>query len=242
MRDAWSLDLNADVGEGCGNDNALFELVTSANVACGWHAGDEYTMRDTVRAALEKGVAIGAHPSYPDRENFGRTPMLRTPDEVYDDVLAQLQALYSVIRSEDARMTHVKPHGALYNAAARDPQLSEAIAKAVHDFDAGLALVGLAGGATIAAARRFGLRPIEEIFADRRYTADGELVPRGTPGALIDDPSEAVEQTLKLFQRGADTVCLHGDGAHALEFARAIRGALLSAGVQIKAISSHGSD
>ena len=242
MRNERSIDLNADVGEGCGNDAALFGLVSSANIACGWHAGDESTMRETVRAAVKKGVAIGAHPSYPDRENFGRTPMQRAPDKVYEDIVEQLRALNSIVVSEDAKMTHVKPHGALYNAAARDPQLADAIAKAVRDFDPSLALVGLARGAAIDAARRYGLHPIEEIFADRRYTADGQLVARGTPQALIDDPHEAVQQTLKLLERNADTVCLHGDGAHALEFAAALRAALVSAGIEIKSFSQTGEE
>ena len=235
MHSTRSLDLNADVGEGCGNDAALFELVTSANIACGWHAGDEPTMRETVRAALSRNVVIGAHPSYPDRENFGRAAMDRSPDDVYRDVISQLDSLKAVVASEGAELHHVKAHGALYNAASRDANLAGAIARAVYDFDPRLALVGLAGGATIDAARRIGLRPIAEIFADRRYTQDGQLVPRGTPGALIDDVDEAVEQTLTLMDRGAETVCLHGDGAHALEFARAIRTALIANGIQIGA-------
>ena len=233
MHKSRSLDLNADVGEGCGNDAALFELVTSANIACGWHAGDEGTMRETVRAALARDVSIGAHPSYPDRENFGRAPMERSPDDVYSDVLAQLQSLNPIVESEGGVLQHVKAHGALYNAASRDANLAGAIARAVHDFDPRLALVGLAGGATIDAARRFGLHPIAEVFADRRYTSDGQLVPRGTPGALIDDVDEAVDQTLRLLDRGAETICLHGDGVHALEFARAIRAALIENGIRI---------
>lgn len=228
-----AIDLNADVGEGCGNDAALFEIVTSANVACGWHAGDDATMRATVRAALQRGVAIGAHPSYPDRENFGRRPMNRAPDDVYRDVTTQLQALSVVAREEGAHLTHVKAHGALYNEAARNREIAGAVARAVRDFDPSLALVALAGSVAVDAGRDAGLRTLAEIFADRRYTPDGALVPRGTHGATIDDAGEAVAQTLALIERGADTVCLHGDGPHAVEFARAIRAALDAAGITI---------
>jgi len=232
--DKRQIDINADVGEGCGNDAALFALVTSANIACGWHAGDETTMRETVRSARDRGVAIGAHPSYPDRENFGRTSMQRSADAVYDDVIAQVQALAAIAAKEGAKLHHVKPHGALYNDAARDAALAQAIARAVRDFDPGLALYGLAGSAIIREAQRLGLRAAGEIFADRRYTADGQLVPRGTPGALIDDCGEAVEQTLVLLERGAETICVHGDGPHAVAFAREIYDALSSAGIAMR--------
>lgn len=227
------IDLNADVGEGCGSDAALFGIVTSANVACGWHAGDEETMRATVRAALQNGVAIGAHPSYPDREHFGRRAMDRSPDQVYSDVIAQLRALGKVVREEGARLSHVKAHGALYNEAARNRRVADAVARAVRDFDSSLAVVALAGSVAVDAAREAGLRAHAEIFADRRYMPDGTLVPRGEPGATIDDAQEAVAQTLALMQRGADTICLHGDGPRALEFARAIREALTAAGISI---------
>ncbi|HEY9086208.1 MAG TPA: 5-oxoprolinase subunit PxpA [Candidatus Tyrphobacter sp.] len=232
---AKQIDLNADVGEGCGNDALLFEFVTSANIACGWHAGDEATMTATVRAALEHGVAIGAHPSFPDREHFGRTEMARTPHEVYEDVTAQLRALASVASREGTHLRHVKPHGALYNMAARSETLADAVARAVRDHDASLALVGLAGSASISAARRAGLRAVEEVFADRGYSPDGSLLPRGTPGALIDDAGRAVAQALAFAERGfGQTLCVHGDGPHALEFARRIRAALAAAGVEVR--------
>ena len=163
------IDLNADVGEGCGDDRALFGVVTSANIACGWHAGDEATMRETVRSALAAGVAIGAHPSYPDRENFGRTAMARTPQDVYADATAQIASLAAIAREQGAALRHVKPHGALYNDSARDVALAHAIAHAVRDSEPALALVGLAGSASIRAARDAGLRAIDEGFADRAY-------------------------------------------------------------------------
>jgi UPF0271 protein len=230
------IDLNADVGEGCGNDEALFALVTTANVACGWHAGDDATMAATVRAALQHGVAVGAHPSFPDREHFGRREMDRAPGDVYDDVQAQLEALERIVAREDATLHHVKPHGALYNVSARNDDLADAVALAVRDYDRSLALVGLAGSASIRAARRAGLRAVEEVFADRAYAADGTLLPRGSAGALINDPDRAVAQALDFAERAAgETICLHGDGPHALDFARRIRAALLAAGIEVRA-------
>jgi UPF0271 protein len=231
-----SVDLDADVGEGCGADAELFDLVTSANVACGRHAGDAATMRETVRLALAAGVAIGAHPSYPDRENFGRTAMVRAPQDVYDDVTAQVRELASIAESLGARLRHVKPHGALYNRAASDEPTARAIARAVYDFNPALALVGLAGSESIRAAREMGLRAVEEGFADRAYTASGELVPRGTPGAMIEDEERAVRQVRELIERGVETICVHGDAPQALAFARRIRASLESAGVGIRAI------
>jgi UPF0271 protein len=233
-----SIDLNADVGEGCGDDAALFALVTSANVACGAHAGDETTMRATIRAALAAGVAVGAHPSYPDRENFGRVAMQRAPAQVYGDVFAQLAALSRIAREEGAELTHVKPHGALYNVAARDAAVADAISAAVADSDPRLAVVGLAGGEQIASAGRYGLRAIREVFADRAYRPDGTLVPRTEPGALIDDADVAAAQALRLARDGTgETICLHGDGPHALAFARRIRAALEAAGIAVRPIA-----
>jgi len=229
------VDLNADLGEGCGSDAGLLELVTSANVACGWHAGDETTMRETARLALAAGVAIGAHPSYPDRENFGRKAMSRTPQDVYSDVAAQIRALASIVEAQGGRLRHVKPHGALYNQAARNEALASAIARAVRDFDPSLALVGLAGSASIRAAREAGLRAIEEGFADRAYTDSRELVARGEPGAMIDDEERSVRQVFDLIERGIETICLHGDDPNALAFARRIRASLQANSVAILA-------
>jgi UPF0271 protein len=229
-----SIDLNADLGEGCGDDEALLGIVTSANIACGAHAGDGQTMEATVRSAIRHGVAIGAHPSYPDRAGFGRMQMERTPEEIFDDVLAQTRALAKVAGAQGARLHHVKAHGALYNVAARDRAVADAISRAVHAFDPQLAIVGLAGGAQLLSARAHGLRAIAEVFADRRYREDGSLVPRGQPGALIEDVDVAVAQALALARSGAgETICIHGDGPRPVAFAGAIRAALESAGISV---------
>jgi UPF0271 protein len=236
-----SLDLNADVGEGCGSDDALFAYVTSANIACGAHAGDERIMTETVRRAIRHGVAIGAHPSFPDREHFGRVEMQRSLADVYRDVQSQLDALVRIARREGARVGHVKPHGALYNMAARDMMLADAIARAVRDYDASLALVGLAGSASIRAARNAGVRAVEEVFADRGYANDGTLLPRGTPGALVEDAEQAAAQALEFVRRGfGETICLHGDGPRALEFARRVRAALEEAGIHVRPFTGQG--
>ncbi|MCY1288159.1 hypothetical protein D9M68_453940 [compost metagenome] len=242
------IDLNADLGEGCGNDEALLALISSANVACGWHAGDAATMVQTVKWALAHGVAIGAHPSYPDRENFGRTEMQRDPEDVYADMLYQIGALDAIVRAQGGELHHVKPHGALYNQAVRDPALARAIVRAVRDFDADLVFFGLAGSHMIDIAREAGLRVKQEVFADRGYNPDGTLVRRGTPGALHEDEEAALNQTLTMVREKrvraidgtwvpiqAETVCLHGDGAHALAFARRIRERLTAEGIAIRA-------
>jgi UPF0271 protein len=242
------VDLNADLGEGAPDDAALLALVSSANIACGWHAGDARLMQATVAAALARGVAIGAHPSYPDREHFGRREMLLTPAEVRADLIYQIGALDALVRAAGGRLHHVKPHGALYNQAARDPALADAIAAAVLDIDPSLAVYGLAGGELLRAAERAGLRAVAEVFADRGYRADGSLVPRSQPGALIDDVGNAVARTLRMVREGvvaavsgetvplqAQTLCLHGDGPHALAFARAIHQALTDAGIDLRA-------
>lgn len=230
-----SIDLNADLGEGYGDDAALLEIVTSANIASGGHAGDARTMEETVRAAIRCGVAIGAHPSYPDSAGFGRVAMERTPNQIYDDVLAQTRALANVADAHGVRLRHVKAHGALYNVAARDRTVADAISRAVLDFDPDLAIVGLAGGAQLLSARAHGLRAIAEVFADRGYRSDGSLIPRAEPGALLVDVRAAVAQALALARSGAgQTICIHGDGPHALEFARAIRAALETEGITVQ--------
>jgi len=230
------VDLNADLGEGSGSDRQLLQLVTSANIACGFHAGDAQTMLQSVRWALESGVAIGAHPSFPDRENFGRTAMQLPPETVYAQVIYQTGALKAMVESEGGKLAHVKPHGMLYNQAAVDAQLADAITRAVKAVDASLILVGLANSELIRAAERLGLAARQEVFADRGYQANGTLVPRSQPGAMIDNELQAIQQTLNMVQHGkvlsisgnevavrADSVCLHGDGAHALAFARRLR-------------------
>lgn len=231
-----AIDLNADLGEGCGSDAALLQLVSSANIACGFHAGDAQTMLVSVREALKNGVAIGAHPSFPDRKNFGRTAMTLPPETVYAQMLYQIGALAAIVRAEGGQLRHVKPHGMLYNQAAKDGELADAIARAIFTVDPDLILVGLAGSELIRAGTRAGLITWEEVFADRGYQADGSLVPRGQPGALIADEDQALAQTLEMIQHGrvksitgewatvrAQTVCIHGDGEHALAFARRLR-------------------
>ncbi|MES4611997.1 MAG: 5-oxoprolinase subunit PxpA [Ewingella sp.] len=242
------VDLNADLGEGCDNDQALLQLVSSANIACGFHAGDAQTMLQSVRWALQYGVAIGAHPSFPDRENFGRTAMQLPPETVYAQVVYQLGALAAIARAEGGKMVHVKPHGMLYNQAATDPALADAIARAVHSVDPALKLVGLAGSELIRAGSRLGLATSQEVFADRRYQSSGNLVPRSQPDALIESDELALQQTLMMVQQQkvvsregvavpvqADTVCLHGDGEHALAFARRLREAFRQQNIQVSA-------
>lgn len=242
------VDLNADLGEGCGDDVAILDCVSSANIACGCHAGDPDTMRVAVRSALARGVAIGAHPGYADREHFGRRELQLPHDSVRALILYQLGALDAIVRAEGGRMAHVKPHGALYNQAARDPALADVVARAVHDFNPDLLLMGLAGSELVAAAVRAGLGCIAEVFADRAYLATGELAPRAMAGAVIEDEERAVAQTLALVRREAiptldgaslqlraESICLHGDGAHALSLARRIRHDLRSAGFRVRA-------
>ncbi|WP_456867240.1 5-oxoprolinase subunit PxpA [Ewingella americana] len=242
------VDLNADLGEGSDNDQALLQLVSSANIACGFHAGDAQTMLQSVRWALQYGVAIGAHPSFPDRENFGRTAMQLPPETVYAQMVYQLGALAAIARAEGGKMVHVKPHGMLYNQAATDPALADAIARAVHSVDPALKLVGLAGSELIRAGARLGLATSQEVFADRRYQSSGNLVPRSQPDALIESDELALQQTLMMVQQQkvvsregvavpvqADTVCLHGDGEHALAFARSLREAFRQQNIQVSA-------
>ncbi len=247
MNTALHVDLNADLGEGAPDDAELLALVSSANIACGWHAGDARLMWATVAAALARGVAVGAHPSYPDRDNFGRSEMHLAPADVQADLIYQIGALDALVRAQGGRLHHVKPHGALYNQAARDATLADAVVAAVRAIDPGLAVYGLAGGELLRAAERAGLRPVAEVFADRGYRADGSLVPRGQPGAHIDSIDAAVTRTLRMVRDGvvqavggetvplqAQTVCLHGDGPHALAFARALHAALADAGIPLR--------
>jgi UPF0271 protein len=248
-----AIDLNCDMGESfgawtMGQDEAVLPFVTSANVACGFHAGDPQVMLATVRAAVRHGVKVGAHVALPDLQGFGRREMKVTPDEAHAFTLYQLGALDGVARACGAKLAHVKPHGALYNMAARDPALSAAIATAVAAFDRGLVLFGLAGGALVVAGRAAGLRVAEEAFADRSYEPDGQLTPRGIAGAVLSDPAAAAAQAVALATRGeviarggatvtlrADTICVHGDRVDAAAFARALREALAAAGLRVEA-------
>jgi UPF0271 protein len=245
----WTIDLNCDVGEGCGADEALMPLVSSANVACGGHAGDEASMRETVRLARRHGVAVGAHPSYPDRAGFGRERLPRSGAEVRADVVAQVRALAAICRAEDVPLVHVKPHGALYNAAAEDEALARAVAEAVRDVDPGLVLVCLAGSPMVRVARGLGLTCAEEAFADRGYTSRGTLVPRGEPGALVQDPEVVAARASRMARErtvvavdgttvpvAADTLCLHGDTPGAATLAAAVRARLAGDGVRVRAL------
>lgn len=243
------VDLNADVGEGC-DDAALLSLVSSVNVACGGHAGDRRTMEETIEAAHRLGLSIGAHPGYPDRANFGRRELDLSLEDVTLLVVLQTRALAEAAATRGARVSHVKPHGALYNQAARDPRLADAIAAGVREVDPSLRLVGLAGSALIEAGRRAGLETVAEAFADRRYRADGSLAPRSVAGAVIVDPHLAAAQALAIVRGdpiatldgawitlAADTICLHGDTPGALAIAREVRAALGIAGIEIRAIA-----
>jgi UPF0271 protein len=239
MNEEAHVDLNCDVGElpgpgGRAADDALIALVTSANVACGGHAGDETSMRETIRAAAARGVAVGAHPSYADRENFGRRSRAQSPSAAAAAMVSQLTALREIATACDATLTHVKPHGALYNDAAVDWPVALAVAGALAAFDNSLVLVGLAGSLLLAAGRAAGMRVAAEGFCDRAYEADGTLRSRALPGAVYEDPELAARQAVQLARRGdIDTLCIHGDTPAALPIARAVRAALGDAAVRI---------
>jgi len=247
------IDLNSDIGESfgawtMGDDDGVLAHVTSANIACGFHAGDPDTMRRTVALAVRHGVAIGAHVSLPDLQGFGRREMHVSADEAYAMTLYQLGALAAFAQAAGVRVRHVKPHGALYNMAARDAALADAIAQAVRDFDAELILVGLANSELPRAGERAGLKVAHEAFADRRYQADSSLTPRREADAVIEDVDAAVAQALSIATRGevvardgskiafqADTICVHGDRPDAAMFAQRLRTALQQAGVDVHA-------
>jgi UPF0271 protein len=229
-----SIDLNCDLGEGAKNDEALMPFITSANIACGAHAGDEAMMRRTVQVARHFGVAVGAHPSYADRENFGRRELNLPPAEVEALVLAQIEHLAEIAQKENVPLTHVKPHGALYNQAARQPELAHAIAQAVVRFNPHLILVGLAGSQFLEVGAQAGLRVAAEGFPDRGYNADGTLMSRALPGALLTELEAVAVQAVKLAARKVATLCIHGDGPHAVQFAQAVRAALLQSGFELQ--------
>ena len=237
------VDLNADLGERDNElsveaDIPLMREITSASIACGAHAGNPVVMRATIRLALKHGVSIGAHPSYEDRAGFGREEVALSAGEVEEMVSRQIRLLAALAAQEGARMRHVKPHGALYNRAARDASTADAIVRAIVSVDPSLALMGLARSEIMAAATRAGLRSIPEVFADRRYGADGMLLPRGQPDAVITRPEEAIEQAKRLLRdqpHDVRTICVHGDTPGALGIAHGIRLALEAQGVQVKA-------
>lgn len=249
-----SVDLNCDMGESfgpwrMGNDAELMKHVSSVNIACGFHAGDATTMRKTVELAIENGIAIGAHPGYPDLQGFGRRNMSMSPVEIYDIVLYQVSALKGICEGFNTRLNHVKPHGALYNQAAKDRSMSRAIADAVVRADASLVLYGLSGSLMITEAAAAGLKTASEAFTDRTYQPDGTLTPRTEPNALISDVKTAAAQALQMVTTGnvtatdgstisikADTICIHGDGENALEFASAISVLLRENGIAVRGI------
>jgi UPF0271 protein len=214
------MTLNCDLGEGIGNDAALMPYIDEANIACGFHAGDAFTMRETVALCIRNGVKIGAHPSYVDRENFGRKEIELSSEEIYLLVKKQIESLKKIAENAGAKLNHVKPHGALYNTSAKNPEVAKAIAKAVKDVDPGLILFGLKNSHSIKAAIEMGLKTAEEAFADRRYESDGTLTPRSQPGACFTEIQDVLDQAEKIK---ADTWCIHGDGPHALAFAKALK-------------------
>lgn len=247
---AVRIDLNADVGEGLDAvDAALLPLVTSANICCGAHAGDAETMARTVDRALANGVALGAHPGYPDREGFGRRDMSLTPDQLAGELERQLTALADVVQRAGGELSHVKPHGALYNRAAVDPALARLLAAVVRRFSSDLVLVGLAGSRLLEAGRAEGLATAAEGFADRAYEPDGSLRPRSRPGALHADPATVATQAVSMARDGrvrpedgawlpvrTDTLCLHSDSPGAVANAQAVRRALGEVGVEVRAL------
>lgn len=248
MTGARRIDFNCDLGEGCGFDAAIMPHVSSASIACGGHAGDAASMRATVELCLRHGVAIGAHPSFEDRAYFGRRELALPADEVSALVQRQVEALAAVCEAAGTRLRHVKPHGALYNLAARDAAVAAAIANAVRGFDPSLLLYGLSGSTSVAAAQAAGLRGVHEVFAERRYEADGRLTPRSEPGAVIDGIDGALAQVRSMLHEGivvartgervpirADSLCLHGDRPDAADFASALRAALEADGVEVAA-------
>lgn len=251
----YRVDLNCDLGESFGAytiglDEEILPFVTSANIACGFHGGDPGVMRKTVLLALQNEVAIGAHPGLPDLIGFGRRNMEITSQEAYDMVVYQIGALEGFVKAAGGKMQHVKPHGALYNMAAKKKELAEAIAEAVYKVNPELILFGLSGSELVLAGERIGLKTAHEVFADRTYQPDGALTPRKQPDALITSQEQAVAQVIRMVKEGtvfsqqgaqvaikADTVCLHGDGAHALEFARHIRRILEQENIIVRSVS-----
>ena len=242
------VDLNADLGEGAGHDSEILDLVSSANIACGFHAGDPASIFASIQAARERGVAVGAHPSFADRENFGRTEMTVPPEEVYSLVSYQVGAFHALATAAGTRANHVKAHGALYNMAVRDEKLAEAIVHAVLAIDSSLLLFAPAESALERAAQPAKLRVVQEVFADRNYLADGSLVPRTRPDALLHDPEEAAVRVLRMLREGvvrsvdgkdvevhAETICVHGDAPGAVAFARSLRESLEKNGISIQA-------
>ena len=252
----FRVDLNSDLGESYGRytigmDEQIIPLVTSANVACGYHASDPVVMQRTVREAKKAGIGVGAHPGFPDLMGFGRREMAVSPAEAKAYTLYQLGALAAFCQAEGVKLQHVKPHGAMYNMAARDYELARAICEAVAEFDRNLIVLALSGGEMVRAAGELGLRTAFEVFADRAYEEDGSLVNRRKPGAMITDEEEAIRRVIRMVKEQkvetitgkdiairADSVCVHGDGEKALAFVEKIRRALQEEGVLIQPLDS----
>lgn len=247
----YRVDLNSDLGESfgrytLGNDDKIIPLITSANVACGYHASDPVVMGKTVAEGTRAGIRVGAHPGFPDLMGFGRRNMNVTPAEAKAYVLYQIGALDAFCRANGAKMQHVKPHGALYNMAAKDYALSKAICEGIKEYDDSLIVLALSGGELVRAARDMGLRTAMEVFADRAYEEDGTLVDRRKEGAMITDENEAIARVIRMVKEKkvtaitgrdipiqADSVCVHGDGAKALAFVEKIRAAFVEEGIEI---------
>jgi UPF0271 protein len=233
------MDINSDMGEGMSNDAELLHYISSTNIACGWHAGDPATMKQLVEQAIQKNVLIGAHPGFPDLEGFGRREMEISEEDAYNYVIYQAGALQGFANAAGTKLHHVKPHGAFYNQGAKNIQLARGIARAVKDLGREVILYGLAGSCLVDAANELKVPVWQEVFADRRYTKEGFLVPRTQAGAVIEDEAAALEQVMQMAKKGqvtaidgsiikiqADTLCIHGDNPHAVEFARKIQAAL----------------
>jgi 5-oxoprolinase (ATP-hydrolysing) subunit A len=244
------IDLNCDMAEGIGNEKELMPWISSANIACGFHAGNEELMKETIGLCLKHNVAIGAHPSFPDRGNFGRTNMNLAREKIIELITDQLSVLERIAGREGGKLHHVKPHGALYNMAAKDRALANSIANAIKNFDDSLILYGLSQSVMIAEAENLHLKAAHEVFADRTYQPDGSLTPRTQPDALIVNEADALGQAIRFVRENkvktvsgkeidlkADTICLHGDGKHAVEFARLIFSYLMKEKITVKTIS-----
>lgn len=245
-----TIDVNCDMGEGMPHDAAIMPYISSANIACGYHAGDVQTMRNIIDLCLNYGVAIGAHPGFNDKPNFGRLPQQLSSGAVYRLIWNQLEMINQICKERNAALHHVKPHGALYNMAASEAALSGIIAKAVYDFNPGLVLYGLSGSVMISEAKAIGLPTANEVFADRTYQTDGTLTPRSQPDALMQETTRAVAQVVQMITEKrvttvsgvvipieAETICIHGDGDHAVAFAKAIHMQLTDAGYTVHCVT-----
>jgi len=244
-----SIDLNCDMGEGMNNDALIMPFISSANIACGYHAGNEAIMQKTIELSLQYGIAIGAHPGFADKENFGRIEQQLSHQAYYDLVSEQLFIIQKFIDEAGATLHHVKPHGALYNMSAKDPSLANIIAKAVKDHNALLILYGLSNSHSITEAEKLNLKTASEVFADRTYTDAGNLTPRTQPNALISSEQQSLQQVLQMIEQqtvtstshkiipvNADTICIHGDGDHAVQFAQLIFTTLKENNIAIKPV------